>query len=436
MLLALAGGAPALVGFLILLADTDLGDGARWSLGAAVVGCWLGGAALLRRAAVFRLRTVSNLLAAVREGDYSFRARGGRRDDAFGELVAELNLLAETLRGQRLDDVESTALLRKVMSEIDVAFFAFDPSRRLRLVNRHGEHLLGRAGADLIGLAAADIGLEECLEGPAERTLLLQLASGGGRWEVRRGVFRQQGRPLTLLVLFDVSRALRAEELAAWKRLIRVIGHELNNSLAPIKSIAGSLERLTHADGLPPDWREDLSSGLRVIGARAEALNRFMSAYALLAKMPPPRPRPVRIGDVVRRVASLETRVDVVVEVGPDAVVEADPDQLEQALINLVKNAADAVGAGGGSVRVGWRTDGGWAELWVSDDGPGLPDSANLFVPFFTTKPGGSGIGLVLCRQIAEAHGGVFALANRDDASGCLASLRLPERAADAAQAR
>ncbi len=429
LLLALAGGAPALAGFVVLLAGSDLGPGARWSLALAAAGFWLGGAAVLRRAAAFRLRTASNLLAAVREGDYSFRARGGRRDDAFGELIAELNLLAETLRGQRLDDVESTALLRKVMSEIDVAFFAFDPAGRLRLVNRHGEHILGRSGEELVGREAAEVGLGACLEGPPARTLMLQLATGGGRWEVRRGVFRQQGRPLTLLVLFDVSRALRAEELAAWRRLIRVIGHELNNSLAPIKSIAGSLERLAGADPLPADWRDDLASGLGVIASRADALNRFMSAYAMLAKMPPPRPRPVRIADVVRRAASLETRVSVGVQAGPDTVIDADPDQLEQALINLVKNAADACAAAGGAVCVGWRVVDGMAELWVRDDGPGLPDSANLFVPFFTTKPGGSGIGLVLCRQIAEAHGGSFALADRGDVPGCRAVIRLPAAA-------
>jgi two-component system nitrogen regulation sensor histidine kinase NtrY len=424
--LALVGGAPAVALSLVLLLRTDLSGSLKWVLSFAVLAWWLGAAASLRRRASFRLRTLSNLLAALREGDYSFRVHGSSRKDALGELILELNLLAHTLRAERFGDIESTALLAKVMAEIDVAVLAFDPERRLTLVNPAGARLLGEPAEALVGRDATGLGLGACLEGPSARVVVLPARPSGERWELRRGGFRQHGRPHVLLVLSDVSRTLRAEELAAWQRLIRVLGHELNSSLTPIKSIAGSLSALLDRDPLPADWRDDVRSGLGIVASRAEALNRLMGSYARLAKLPQPDPRRVEVRPLVERVAALETRLAVTVQGGPEQTLEADSDQLEQLLINLVRNAVDAALETGGQVRVGWGlVDGAW-ELWVDDDGPGLASDANLFVPFFSTKEGGSGIGLALCRQIADAHGGSVSLANRSGGVGCRATLRLP----------
>jgi signal transduction histidine kinase len=136
----------------------------------------------------------------------------------------------------------------------------------------------------------------------------------------------------------------------------------------------------------------------------------------------------VLVAEAMRRIVSLETRLKVTVDGGPDATVVADPDQLEALMINLVRNGADAALETGGGVRVSWASEGGWLVTRIEDEGPGLTDTGNLFVPFFTTKPGGTGIGLALCRQIAEAHGGTVALANRAGAPGCVASVRLPLR--------
>jgi two-component system, NtrC family, nitrogen regulation sensor histidine kinase NtrY len=205
-----------------------------------------------------------------------------------------------------------------------------------------------------------------------------------------------------------------------------VIGHELNNSLAPIKSIAASLEAILDAAPRADDWEDDVRRGLTIVGSRAEALSRFMQAYARLAKLPPPAKQPVEIGQFVRRAAALETRLPVELVPGAASTVAADPDQLEQALINLVKNAVDASLETGGGVRVGWRSSGAEVEVKVEDDGPGLANTANLFVPFFTTKPGGSGIGLAITRQIVEGHGGTLSLENRPGGHGCVARLRLP----------
>jgi two-component system nitrogen regulation sensor histidine kinase NtrY len=408
-----------------LLYRGDYSGKAEWTLGLFVVGGWMITALVLRERVVRPLQTLSNMLAALREGDYSIRARGADREDALGLAFLESNLLGETLRTQRLGAMEATALLRTVMSEIDVAVFAFDEANRVRLVNRAGERLLRQPVERLLGRTAEQVGLSAGLQGPSPRTMDVTFPGGAGRWEVRRGSFRQDGRPHTLLVLADVSKTLREEELQAWQRLVRVLSHEINNSLAPIKSITGSLSSLLDRDPRPADAEDDLRRGLSVIGGRSEALVRFMSAYARLARLPAPHRASLDVGTWVRRVAALETRMPVTVVEGPATTLLVDGDQLDQLLINLVRNAADASLETHGSVHIRWGAQGDVLSVIVEDEGHGIASSSNLFVPFFTTKPNGSGIGLVLSRQIAEAHGGSLSLDNRVEGSGCIATLRL-----------
>jgi nitrogen fixation/metabolism regulation signal transduction histidine kinase len=429
LLLVAAAALPALVIALVLLWTGPFTTRVQWTLSAFALGGFLVFAQALRDRVVIPLQTVSNLLAAMREGDFSIRARGARPDDALGEVLIEVNALAETLRQQRLGALEATALLSKVMSEIEVAVFAFDSERRLRLTNRFGERLLGAPEPRLLGRDAAELGLEKFLAPDAPRLSDASFPGGSGRWEVRQSTFRQGGLPHHLLVLADVSQPLREQERQAWQRLIRVLGHELNNSLAPIQSLAGSLESLLQREDPAPDWRADMQRGLGIISARAEALSRFTGGYAKLARLPPPQPSRVDLAELLARVAALETRLPVRVHEGPSVAIRADRDQLEQLLINLVRNGVDAALETGGGVEMGWTRVGGAsprAEIWVEDGGPGLPNSANLFVPFFTTKPSGSGIGLVLSRQIAEAHGGSLTLENRNPRNGCVARLTLP----------
>jgi nitrogen fixation/metabolism regulation signal transduction histidine kinase len=428
--LALLIGLPGVGAAVALLWLGDFTPRTVWTATALLVLAWVGTAIALRDQVAHPLGTLANMLAALREGDFSIRARvpEGAAADSLSLAYEEVNALEGILRDQRLGAVEATETLRKVLEEIDVAVFAFGPDGVLRIVNRAGERLLAQPADRLIGRDAAELRLAETLTGIAPRTIELAYAGGAGRWELRRSVVRQEGYPLQLVALSDLSRALREEERAAWKRIIRVLSHEINNSLAPIKSISASLKSMLAREGLGGELGDDVERGLSVINGRAEALGRFMASYATLARLPPPEPGDVDVAALVRRVADLETRLPVEVIAGQNVALRADQDQLEQALINLVRNAVDATLEAGGraGVSIRWITRSGKLHLLVEDRGRGLADTGNLFVPFYTTKPGGSGIGLVLCRQIAEGHGGSLELESRGDGAGARARLVLP----------
>ena len=370
------------------------------------------------------LQTLSNLLGAIREGDYSFRARESSHGDALGAVYHELNTLSELLQQQRMKAMEATALLRAVMGEIDVAVFAFDGAGALRLVNRAGAALLGAAQERLLGRPAVELGLDAALEGEPARLADMAFPGRAGRFDLRRGTFRQGGRAHQLLVLSDLTRPLREEERKVWHRVIRVLGHEINNSLAPIQSLSESLIRILERQ--EEDWMDDARQGLGIIASRAQGLGRFMEGYTRLARLPEPRKTALDLEPLLRRVAGLEQRQQVQVVQGPAVTLQADGDQLAQALINLLRNAVDAAEGSAEPVVLSWAVQGPAVAILVEDRGQGLPTGGNLFVPFFTTKSGGSGIGLVLSRQIAEAHGGSLVLANREDGAGARAILRLP----------
>ena len=428
--MALAAGLPGVaVAMLLLWSRPDWVVQRPWGFTIGVLGAWVLLALALRRHIVSPLQTVSNLVAALREGDFSVRGRQSRSlepHDTLEELIREVNELGRTLHTQRLGAVEAAALLGKVMEEIDVAVYAFDAENRLKLLNRSAAQLLNLPAEQAIGKTASELELLDYLDDTGPRVRDASFAGRTGRWEIRRSAFREGGRPHRLLVFSDLTRTLREEELQAWQRIVRVIGHEINNSLTPIKSISGSLQSQMARPDRPADWEQDLERGLAIMGSRAESLGRFMIAYTRLARLPQPKLQPVEIGALVGRVAGLETRITVHLNSDKPLTVFADADQLEQVVINLIRNAVDASIETGGGVTVTWDSNSTHADLRIEDEGPGLSNTSNLFVPFFTTKPGGSGIGLVLSRQIAEAHGGSLKLENRPSGHGCIAHLRLP----------
>ncbi|MGH8191949.1 MAG: sensor histidine kinase [Rhodanobacteraceae bacterium] len=414
-----------LVAVLLQFGLTDVVSRGALVAAAAVVTLWLTG--WHYRRVVYPINTLSGLLEALREGDYNLRGAAG---GVLGDTVYDVNALASRLKSERLEFEESTHLLRKTLAALDSAVLVFGAGQRLRLLNPAARHLLETPYGPFFGQTATQLRLAELLEGPPSQVTAWTFPHRSGRFDVRRAALRSGGQAAELLVINDVGRVLRDEERQAWQRLLRVIGHEVNNSLAPIQSMAGTLATLAAREPLPGDWRDDFATGLGVIKHRAEALGRFLSSYEKLLKLPPPQPRAVELPALLARVARLEQRLPVEVEGGGPLTVLADPDQLEQALINLLCNAVEAALPTGGGVRVRWQREAVGVVIEVEDDGPGPPSSDNLFVPFFTTKPGGSGIGLALARQIAEAHGGDATLTARDAARGAIARLRLPLKAA------
>ncbi len=376
------------------------------------------------------LQTLSNVVSSLREGDYSFRARGARssesgNQDALSELAWEVNALADLLQKQRVRSLEATALLARILEVMHTPLFAFDRDNRLQLVNDAGARLLEMPHARCFGRSARELNLEGLLAS-SDQTIH-SFGAKTSRWLLRKAAFRQDGAPHTMLLLADVSLPLQEEEQMAWKRLIRVLGHELSNSLAPIKSIAGSLLARAYAMGGDDATARDFRRGLGVIESRADALHRFVQSYRKLAQLPPPHLKPVPLAALMERVVLLEQRLAVQLDPGPLVVLYADPDQLEQMFINLLANAVDASLANGAQpVRASWLLGGEFATVIIEDRGLGIANAENLFVPFYTTKPAGSGVGLALAQQIAHAHGGEIRLVNRDDGEGARAIVRLP----------
>ena len=405
--------------------------------------------------AVFRhivrpLQTLSNVVAALRENEYSFRAREIGQGDALGDLAAQINELAGDLRLRRHRESETFALLERVVESMDLPVFAFNAAAELQLTNPAARKMLQLPADSMLHRSASSLGLTELLDCADNSVVTLTMHGREGRWMVRRSKFYQNGMPHTLLLLSDVSGVLREQERQAWRRLIRVLAHEVNNSLTPIKSIAGSLrsrmmriyatqatDGMSQSVGAKQEVNPvDMEHGLAIIEERAESLNRFLQAYSQLAKLPPPVKTMFAAAPLLERVCHLETRAKIVLEVADDLKIYADAAQLEQALINLVRNAVDAAlqphddkTATRVVVVCGPQSD--RIVIQVEDNGAGLANPANLFVLLYTTKPGGMGVGLILALQIIEAHGGTLTLENRTDGPGCCAEIHLPVLSVD-----
>ena len=389
-----------------------------------LVGFWTLCALSVRRRLVFPLQTLANLIEAVRCGDYTLRGRRGDPGDTLGEVVREINRLGETLRQQRLESLEASALVQTVLEELDTAVLAFDDARRLKLINRAGVDLIGSSGESLLGSSASDLGLDELMARDSPAVVSLAFAGRTGRYEVRKRIFQEGGVPHTLVMLSDLSRALREEERRAWQRLIRVVGHEINNSLTPIKSLAGTLKDMLAS---PLDGeRDEVLQGLGLIGDRADSLSKFVATYSQLARIPPPAKQRLSLNSLLTRLVALDSFVGVTVSAPFETQVKADAGQLEQALINLLKNAVEATHGDARGIEVVVSRTRDAVHTEIRDNGPGIANADNLFVPFFTTKPGGSGIGLALSRQIIEGHGGTLTLENRTDRTGSIARVTLP----------
>jgi two-component system nitrogen regulation sensor histidine kinase NtrY len=393
---------------------------------------WLGLSVSARDLVIHAIQALSNVVSALKEDDFSFRATQAVSGDALGELAIEINSLSRALERERITAMESASLLRKVMTETETAVFAFSPDERVRLLNRGGALFLRKREDQILHMTAGQLGMRNLLDGPSSETISWPPNSFDRRWIVRRSHFRQHGVRHRLLVIAEASEALRSEERLAWQKLVRVLGHEFNNSLAPIKSLARTLAVMARNSAvLPEDDRQNFTHGLDVISERAESLNRFLQGYTHLAKLPHPQKQLISLRALADHVINLESRLKILQLGGPEIEVEVDPTHMAQALINLTKNAVESVISMHSAeitpdaVTISWNIGDGFVNIWIRDKGLGLSGSENLWVPFYTTKQHGSGIGLLLSRQIIEAHGGTLSLRNRDNVAGCEVHIRL-----------
>jgi len=420
----LALGAAALPAALaLLLTETSLPRWATYTLTALALAGAAAVALVIYRRLVGGFERLTGLIHSLRGGEFTLRARS--EAGSFGRSLAAVNVLAQDLSGLQRAGIESDALLGKLLGSLDLAILVFDDGDRVTGANEAANRIFASQFRSLPGSHASDLGLSEWMSATAPVRASRRFPGGEGPWEIRVVRFRRSGKPHRLLVITNLAQALREEERRAWQGLIRVLTHETGNSLGPIRCTAYALNQRLSRIAMDESTSTALNSGLDLIERRARMLSEFIHRYADLARLPPPQPHRINLDELIQRVVSLETRLDVEAVGRTSVMVVADPAQLEQALINLLKNAADAALQTDGGVQIRWSESDEGTVIEVLDGGPGLPQTENLFLPFFTTKPSGSGIGLVLTRQIIEAHGGTLTLTNRTGTRGAIARIQL-----------
>jgi len=424
----LAAGVGVAAGAALALAARELGAPAGLSFS---LGLGLGLPVVLVLTAMLfaplraALHALQDGIEGLREGDFSLRL-GIERDDEVGGLVRVYNALGELMRRERRDLRERELMLASVLEATPTAVLLVSPVGRILVANRAARALLaagGRLEARQLEDALGDCPPELCLElaAAAEGSGLVTVpAAAGGReiLQVTRHFYVLNSRRHLLLLVRRLTPELRRQEADVWKRVIRVVGHEINNSLAPIRSLIASGHKLMEAGD--PGGR--LPEILDTIDASAQRLHRFVEGYRRVARLPPPRPERI---DVRAFLADLQ-RLDAFEVAGGPETIEAmfDPAQIQQVVLNLLRNAREA---GSATVEVAAFRDRGELVLEIRDRGPGMAEDAmtQALVPFWTTKPGGSGLGLALCREILDNHGGTLELRSREG-GGLTVTCRLP----------
>ena len=374
-----------------------------------------------------QIRTTTNIVEALLAGDSSMRPNSMISRGALAELNQVINGAALQLSEHRQLSKEHQLAMSKVLEHIDVAVISLDEHFKITMLNPKARQLFA-LHQDLVGLPVRHLGIDkDILLEPIHKVVTLKTEQLQKRVYLQTETYRLHGKPHTLLFFNDVQQLLQNEERSAWQRLLRVLSHEINNSLAPIASIGESLSHLVASLETNNELKDDLTEGLNIITQRALGLDSFIREYQSLSRLPQPNKSLFSLKTLLKEQLELFPELDAQVTAKQDTELFADRSQLAQVLVNLIKNAMQAVPNGQlCRVELNWGQAGNFIQLSLTDNGTGISNPDNLFVPFYTTKPKGSGIGLVLSRQILFNHGGDLTLANRTDEQGAIATLSLP----------
>lgn len=386
----------------------------------------------------YRLRSLTSVVEGMLQGDFSLKARQELTSSGLSSLVNSINTLSHELSSHKLANIEKRALLEKIITQIDIGVITADEDGNVSAINRAAIVMLQiEQESPIKTLQQIPLTLPDK---PGKALVHLQFGEQFKKLYVQVDSFREFGSDQTLILITDMNHVLRQEELKSWESLVRVISHEINNSLAPIASLSNSLiDIVNHCDFNQPDAlqdaREDITSSAKIISDRAKSLTDFIAQYRSLTHINQPQREVITIRALVNPILPLFAPQKIMLEGDADLVCALDSTQIKQVLINLLKNAVEAIqhpDAGDAlaaitiAVAVIQFPQGNKLRIDIIDSGCGIRHNQNLFVPFYTTKAQGSGIGLALSRQIIELHQGSLRIFNRETAQGCCARIELP----------
>ncbi len=391
----------------------------------------------------YQYLSIANLLEAIAEGDYTLRSKVTNDKDELTEVKQLLNTLTDRLATQSLEIKESQLLLDNVISHIDVAIVATDADFNLTFANPTACQLFTIENEKLDQLHIRDLGLKQPIQVGVKYAVELTHTEQAKTCHIYSVSYTHYGQQHYLLFISDIQRILMDKERDAWQKLHRVLSHEINNSLTPISSISNTLLNLIPASAEnnqsteTPPAPSPLEKGLQVIKSRADSLHAFIDRFQRISRLPPPDKKPFCLTQLINKCIPLFTSSQVTLHNQQSVEVFADPVQLEQVLMNLLRNAEEAMihakddlidhpeKAPSRCIDIYVARQGNQVTIIIDDQGSGISNPDNLFVPYYSTKPGGSGIGLVLCRQIAFNHNGDLSIKNRDNTQGARAVLTI-----------